>query len=405
MNGRTLSRQALALAGKVADEAVRLRRDFHQHPEIGFQEKRTTAVIAEFLAGLGLEVVRPRRATGVIGRLLPGGAAARRRPAIALRADIDALPVEEQNRTSFCSQNRGVGHLCGHDAHTGMLLAAARALAGIRERLPRPVTFIFQPAEECIPNGAPVMIAAGALRGVGEVYGLHVAPDRPLGVISNRVGPNMASMDRFDMEVIGRGGHGAIPHKTSDPVVATAAVIQALQTVVSRRIDPLEPAVVSVCTLSAPGAFNVIPDRVELKGTCRSLSPEVHAALPLLVRSLAAGAARANGCRIRMRYSRGTPVLVNSAAGVEKVRRLWRGLVACRPGGLIPRREPVAEGRPTMGGEDFAFYLQKLPGAFCFLGAAPAGGMTGSYHNPRFTLDERALVLGVALHVALALEG
>jgi len=404
VNGPELCRRALALAASVAAEAVRLRRDFHRHPEIGFQEQRTTGVIAGRLGELGLEVVRPRGRTGVIGRLLPAKAAARRRPAVALRADIDALPVQELNDCGFRSENPGVAHLCGHDAHAAMLLAAAQALAGERAELPRPVTFIFQPAEECIPNGAPVMIAAGALRGAGEVYGLHMAPDRPLGVLANRIGANMASMDRFDMEVVGKGGHGAIPHRTSDPVVATAAVIQALQTVVSRRIDPLEPAVVSVCTLSAPGAFNVIPDRVALKGTCRSLSPEVHAALPVLVRRLAGGAARAHGCRVRMRYSRGTPVLMNSAAGVEKVRRLWCGLIACRPGGMRPPREPVAEGRPTMGGEDFAFYLQKLPGAFSFLGAAPEGEPAAPYHNPKFTLNERALGLGVAMHIALALE-
>lgn len=400
MNGSALARRALALAATVSDEAVRLRRDFHQHPEIGFEEKRTTAVIVEYLESLGIEVTRPKDSTGAIGRLLPAKAAARRRPAIALRADIDALPTGEETDLPFRSTRPGCGHLCGHDAHTAMLLAAAKALAAERGRLPRPVTFIFQPAEECIPNGAPVMIAAGALRGVSEVYGLHMSTDWPVGTLSLRVGPLMASMDRFDLEIVGRGGHGAVPHKAKDPVVASAAAILALQTAVSRRIEPIEPAVVSVCTLEAPGAFNIIPERVKLAGTCRSLSPEVHARLPELVRELAGGAARAHGCRLRMRYSRGTPVLVNSREGVGRMSRLWTQLAEER--GVRTPGKPVVEGRPTMGGEDFSFYLQKVPGAFAFLGGAVAGG--ASYHNPRFMIDERALELGTALHVSLAME-
>jgi amidohydrolase len=403
VTGPRLARRALELAASVEAEALRLRRDFHQHPETGFREKRTTGVIVEYLKGLGLEVVCPARATGAIGRLVPGSAAARRRPALALRSDIDALPVGEESRLPFRSLHPGVGHMCGHDSHIAMLLAAASALSRERARLPRPVTFVFQPAEECIPNGAPVMIGAGALRGVAEIYGLHVAPDRPLGVLATRVGPMMASMDRLDLEIIGRGGHGAIPHKARDPVVAAAAVIQALQTAVSRRIDPLEPAVVSVCTLEAPGAFNIIPERVRLSGTCRSLSPEVHAALPDLVREIAGGAARGYGCRVRMRYSRGTPVLVNSAPGVDRVRRLWTALAAERGGPARPER-CLADSRPTMGGEDFAFYLQKVPGAFAFLGAAPPGGRAASFHSPHFVINERALAMGVALHLALALE-
>jgi len=391
------ARRALQLAESVAAEAVRLRRDFHRHPEIGFQEKRTTEVIVSYLTGLGLEVTRPRGHTGAIGRLLPAGAAERRRPAIALRSDIDALPLGEESDLPFRSEVPGRGHLCGHDTHIAMLLAAAQALAGSRASLPRPVTFIFQPAEECIPNGAPIMIAAGALRGVGEVYGLHISPEQPLFTLATRPGPLMASMDRIDMEVIGRGGHGAVPHKTRDPVVAAAAVISALQTVVSRRIAPIDPAVVSVCTLEAPGAFNIIPERVRLSGTCRSLSPEVHAALPGLVREVASGAARGLGCRLRLSYRRGTPVTVNAPGPVAKVRRLWPALAAGRRGRCV-------EMPPTMGGEDFAFYLQRVPGAFSFLGAGPARGRSAPFHSPHFAIDERALALGVALHVALALE-
>jgi amidohydrolase len=343
-------------------------------------------------------VTRPKGATGVIGRLLPGKSSARRRPAVALRADLDALPIGEESRRPFRSQTPGCGHLCGHDAHTAMLLAAAKALAAERRRLPRPVTFIFQPAEECIPNGAPKMIRAGALRGVGEVFGLHVATDRPVGSLATAPGPLMAAMDRFDLEVIGRGGHGAMPQMARDPVVAAAAVIGALQTAVSRRTSPLEAAVVSVCTLSAPGAFNVIPERVALSGTCRSLSAAVHAALPGLVRGIAVETARGYGCRVRFRYRRGTPVLVNAAESVARVRRLWSALAGEFGGGL-------AEAEATMGGEDFAYYLQRVPGAFSFLGAGPDRGRAAPFHSPRFAIDERALVLGTALHISLALDG
>jgi amidohydrolase len=391
-----LARRAVRLASRVAPEAIRLRRDIHRHPEIGFEERRTTDLIVEYLGGLGLDVIRPRKSTGAIARLTPGGAAGRR-PAVALRADIDALPMGERTGLSFRSRVPGKGHLCGHDAHTAMLLAAARVLAGESKKLPRPVTFIFQPAEECIPNGAPVMIKAGALDGVGEIFGLHVGPDRPVGVLAARPGPMMASMDSFHITVSGRGGHGAMPHNTRDPVVASAAVISALQTVVSRQTDPLDPAVVSVCTLEAPGAFNVIPSRVKMSGTARSLSRGLHARLPRMIRSTGSAAARANGCSLRCRYRRGTPVLVNSASGFDKVARLWSGLV--RAGAALQ----MVRNQPTMGGEDFAYYLENVPGCFAFLGAAPRKP-GGSFHNPGFLIDERALRLGVALHVCLAME-
>jgi amidohydrolase len=396
MKGLPLARRAIRLAASVERDAVRLRRDIHQHPEIGFEERRTTDLVCEYLGGLGIDVVRPRRSTGAIGRLAPPGAAARR-PALALRADIDALPMGEETRLPFRSKVPGKAHLCGHDAHTAMLLAAARVLAAERKKLARPVTFIFQPAEECIPNGAPVMIKAGALDRVGEIFGLHCGPDRPVGTLALRPGPMMASMDRFEITVLGKGGHGAMPHMTRDPVVAAAAVIGALQTCVSRQVEPLDPAVVSICNLEAGGAFNIIPSKVHMAGTSRSLSNSLHARLPEMIRKTAAGAARGYGCRVRCRYSRGTPVLVNSRDGFERVVRLWEALV--RAGAA--RR--VVENRPTMGGEDFAYYLEKVPGCFAFLGAAPRRP-AGSFHNPRFLIDERALKLGVALHLSLALE-
>jgi amidohydrolase len=396
VKGKALARRALKLAGSVESEAVRLRREIHRHPEVGFEEVRTTALIVDYLEELGLDVVRPHRCTGAIARLKPPGAAGRR-PGLALRADIDALPMGEETEVPFRSEVPGKGHLCGHDAHTGMLLAAAKALVGERKKLARPVTFIFQPAEECIPNGAPRMIEAGALEGVGEIFGLHVGPDRPVGTLATRPGPLMASMDRFDLTISGRGGHGAMPHAVKDPVVAAAAVIGALQTIASRQVHPADPVVVSVCTLEAPGAFNIIPTDVKMSGTTRSLSRALHARLPELVKKTAAGVARGYACRSRCRYRRGTPVLVNSPESFATISALWQGLIRTgRPG-------KVVESPPTMGGEDFAYYLEKVPGCFAFLGAAPRKP-GGSFHNPGFMIDERALKLGVALHLSLALE-
>jgi amidohydrolase len=392
-------RQALKLAAAVEAEAIALRREIHRYPEIGYEEVRTTGLIMNHLQNLGLDVWRPPGSTGAIARLTPRGPAGRR-PGIALRADIDALPIDEKTDLAFKSRVPGRAHLCGHDAHTAMLLGAASALSGarIRHSLPCPVTFIFQPAEECIPNGAPIMIAAGALEGVKEIFALHVSTARPVGSLALRVGPMMAAMDRFDMTINGKGGHGAIPHNTNDPVVASAAVISALQTIASRKVSPLDPVVVSVCTLEAGGAFNVIPDRVVMSGTARSLNSEVHARLPELIKSTAVAAARTQGCRVRCSYNRGTPVLVNALDQVERMRAAWGGLV--KAGAATD----CADFGPIMGGEDFAYYLQEVPGALAFLGAAPKKP-AGEIHNPKFVINERAMVLGIATHVSLVLEG
>ena len=396
MSTSSTVRLAWKLAASEKGTVVRLRRELHRYPEIGREEVRTSRFVAETLGRAGIEVCRPRNSTGVIGRLMPEDSAARKAPAIALRADMDALPADEKTGLPFRSRIAGRAHLCGHDAHSAMLLAAAQALSRERRRLSRPVVFIFQPAEEQVPGGARTMIEAGAMEGVGEVYGLHVSPDRPVGVLVNASGVMMAAMDRFEMTILGRGGHGGMPQNTRDPVVAAAAVVIALQTVVSRRVSPTDACVVSVCTIDAPGTFNVIPDQVRLTGTCRSLSSHVHAALPALVREIAAGVARSHGCRLRLRYTRGTPVLANAPAAVAKVRALWAALTRGAEGG-------VADAAPIMGSEDFAFYLERVPGAFSFLGAGPGRGSGAPLHSPRFTLNERALPLGVALHIALAL--
>ncbi|MCW8131304.1 MAG: amidohydrolase [Planctomycetota bacterium] len=380
----------LEQAQKIQPELVEIRRDLHRHPEIAFEEVRTGTRAAEFCEKLGLHVQRGAAKTGVVATLngdKPG-------PAVALRADMDALPIQEENEVSYRSTIQGKGHLCGHDAHTTMLMGAARLIAENKERIPFPVHFFFQPAEEVPNGGASKLIAEGHLDGVGEVFGLHVNPQLPTGVLGLRAGPTMASMDRFELRVEGLGGHGAMPHLSHDPVTTAAEIVLALQTVVARRIDPLDPAVVSVCQIDAGSAFNVIPQACRLIGTARSLSGHVRERLPELIEEIAQGVARAHGLNAACDYLQGTPVLVNRKESADKMARAIRNI-----GGKD------SEIRPTMGGEDFAWYLERVPGCFGFLGAGDGSAGTGQcFHHPRFNIDEGALAWGSALFLQLVLD-
>jgi amidohydrolase len=380
----------LELARQLQPELVEIRRDLHRHPEIAFEEVRTGTKAAEFCEALGLEVRRGAAKTGVVAVLnadKPG-------PAVALRADMDALPIHEENDVSYRSTVNGKGHLCGHDAHTTMLMGAARLIAQHKERIPFPVCFLFQPAEEIPRGGASKLIAEGHLEGVAEVFGLHVNPQLPTGVLGLRSGATMASMDRFEIHVEGVGGHGAMPHLSHDPVATAAEIVLALQTIVARRIDPLDPAVVSVCQIDAGSAFNVIPQTCRLIGTARSLSAHVRERLPELIEEISQGVARAHGLQAKCDYLQGTPVLVNRKESADKMAKAIRAI-----GGKD------SEIRPTMGGEDFAYYLEKMPGCFGFLGAGDGSPGTGQcFHHPRFNIDEAALAWGSAFFLQLVLD-
>lgn len=382
---------ALELARAIEPEMIALRRDLHQHPETAWEEVRTGTLIADTCERLGLQTRRAVARTGVIAVLnadKPG-------PALALRADMDALPVEEEGDAPYRSTVAGKAHLCGHDAHVAMLLGAAKILVQERERIPFPVWFVFQPAEEVPPGGAELLIAENCLDGVGEIYGLHVNPLLPVGCLGLRPGPFMASMDKFELTIEGRGGHGAMPHLTRDPVLAAAETVVALQSIVSRRVDPLEAAVVSVCVMDAGTVFNAIPSHARLVGTARSLSRPLGEALPRWIREIADGVAAAHGQRARLAYVHGTPVLVNPPEGTERMTRAFRAL-----GGTVQDLMPI------MGGEDFAFFLEKIPGCFAFLGAgdgsSPRPGQC--LHHPCFDIREEALVWGAALHVQMVLD-
>lgn len=369
-----------------------LRRDFHQHPELGFQEVRTAGIVARELRELGLEVTTGVAKTGVVA-LLEG---ARPGPTVLVRFDMDALPIQEETGAPYASQTPGVMHACGHDGHTAIGLTVARMLAERREQLAGRVKFVFQPAEEGM-GGAEAMVAEGVLENPRPdvVLGLHVWNERPVGWLGVTTGPAMAAADYLRITVTGKGGHGAAPHLTVDPVVAAAHIVTALQTVVARNVAPLEAAVVSVTRVRAGEAFNVIPSQAEMEGTIRTFLPAVRERVLERVQAIAAGVAGALGAQAEVTVQRLTPPVINDAAVAARVRA-----VAER---LFPEDE-IGEER-TMGSEDFAFFMEAIPGCYFFIGSANAArGLNYGHHHPKFDFDEAALWRGAALMVGAVLD-
>ena len=372
-------------ADQLGDQIRDWRRWFHAHPELTASEEQTARRVAGILREIGLEPVeRVGGMWGVTADLRVGD-----RPFVALRADMDALPVQEETGCEFASRNGGVMHACGHDAHMAMLLGAAKILAANRERLIRSVRFIFQPHEEHAPGGAPTMIAAGVLRDVEEIFGLHVWTPLKAGQLGTRVGSLMASGDIFDVTIRGKGGHAAMPDQCVDPIVAGADFVQALQTVVSRNVPMHEPAVVSVGQFQAGTTANVIPERARIRGTIRTFNPAIRELTRIRVREMAEAVAATHGARAEFKLLPGYPVLVNHAEATEHLR------AAAMAAGLGP--EGIVELPPLGVGEDFAYYCEQVPGAFAFLGAG--GGEETSYphHHPKFAIEESVLGLGAGV--------
>lgn len=384
----------LSIADAQTDEIVRLRRDFHKYPELSFVEHRTSDRIYEYLQELGLRIVK-YDTTGMWADLETPGA----EKCVAFRADMDALEMDEiagPHKAKFLSVNAGAAHCCGHDAHMAMLLAAARVLA--RDEAPRKhkIRFLFQHAEEKSPGGAIDLIDQGCLEGVDEVYGLHVIPPIPSGKFSLAAGPFMAAADELRMKIRGVGGHAAFPHLITDPIVGASHVVTALQSLVSRRTSPLESLVVSISTMrGGSGTTNVIPDEVELFGTVRTLSPELHERAPEWIEDVVTNTARAHGCEAEIDYGRGYPVLVNDAAATENAREAIHALFG--DAGFADTHEP------WMGGEDFARYALLRPSCYLFLGVgSEAKGITSPNHATDFDVDEDALWRGTAWFLQLA---
>ena len=379
-----------AVIERILPEVVETRHHLHRNPELSGSEAQTAALVAERLRGWGVEDVR----TGLAGHGVTGILRGRKDgPMFALRADMDALPIQETSGLAYASCSAGVMHACGHDGHTATLLGAANALAQLKEYLPGPVKFVFQPAEETT-GGADAMIAEGALEGVESIVALHGWPNLEIGQIGYRPGPMMASADRFDLTIRGKGGHAAYSHTTVDPVVVGAQIVAAFQTLASREVSPLDSVVVSVTQFHAGTAYNVIPGVAELKGTVRCLSNTLRNSMPGKMERIAAGLCAAFRAEYDFTYDPGPPVVVNDADVTARIEAVGRAL-------LGPDNVAFLE-TPSMGGEDFAYYLRDVPGAMFRLGV---GTDVTALHTPTYNFSDGALAHGVGMFTHLALGG
>jgi amidohydrolase len=372
------------------EDIVSLRRDIHREPELGFDTEKTAEKVLDALDGLPLEIQTGVAENGVVAILKGEGGDG---PTVALRADMDALPIHEETGLPFASETDGKMHACGHDGHTSMLVGAARVLSQrhLRERLNGTVKFVFQPAEEGQAGGR-AMVEEGVAEGVGSIFALHLWPGLQFGTAATKAGPLMAAADAFEMTVRGSGGHGAMPHLTADAVAIAAQVVTALQTIVSREVDPVEPAVLTVGEIGAGSAFNIIPEAARLGGTVRTLDADLRERLPKRIEELARGVARGMRGDVELDYRFSYPVTSNDADSAK--------LALAVAGELFSEDRAVELAHPSMGAEDFAFFLDKVPGAFVWLGVGDVSGL----HTPQFSFDEEILAQGAALLTALALE-
>jgi amidohydrolase len=371
----------------VDERVIEIRHHLHRRPELGLQEQETSALIARELEALPLNVTRNIYGTGVCALLESPRSDA---GTILLRADMDALPIQENTGSPFASEIPGVMHACGHDGHTAILLGTAMVLSRFRDKVPGNVKFLFQPAEET-EGGAAGMIEEGVLENprVDAAVGLHLWGSAPSGIVEYKAGPLMASPDVFSIRVVGKGGHAAMPHACVDPVPVAASIIQQLQTIVSRRVDPLDSVVISVCRVEAGTTHNVIPDEAVLEGTVRALVPEVRAAIPAMIENVARQAAAMHGAECIVDYTYRYPPLVNDEAITDLVRRSAADVL-----GADRVREAK---RPNMGGEDFAYFAQAVPSSFFFLGIAPSETELVRHHHPEFRIDDAVLKDGIAV--------
>lgn len=369
------------------DAIVSLRRRIHQEPDLSWQEARTAARVAEFLDGGGLTV---RSGLGGTGLLASTGGTGR---TVLLRVDMDALPLQETTGAPYASLVPNAMHACGHDGHVAMGAGAARVLAARRPA--GEVRVLFQPAEEG-EGGAQAMVAEGVLDGVTSVFGVHLWNELPVGTLGVKAGPLMAAVDRVQIVVHGRGGHGGKPHRSADPVVAAAHVVTALQTVVSRETSPLQSAVLTIGSVHGGQAFNVIPDEVVLLGTLRTFDDALRRSMPERVARIARGVAEGLGCTAEVEVRAGNPPVVNDAGMAE---------IAARAASAVVGAANVVSPEPTMGGEDMAVYFDRVPGCFVFVGSANAArGLDQPHHSPRFDFDEDALAIGTEFLVRVAEE-
>ena len=371
----------------IKDSIIHWRRDFHQYPELAFNEYRTGDVIAKELRSMGLEPKEKVGKTGVTADLECGDG-----PVIAIRADMDALPIEETSGLDFSSKNKGVMHACGHDGHMAMLLGAAKILSENRNKYNGTVRFIFQPAEEG-EGGARYMIDDGCLNGVDEIYGIHVWNYQSVGEVGIKDGPVLAAADMFDIRVRGIGGHGAAPQGTVDTIVVSSNLIQALQTIVSRNTNPLESTVITVGKINGGHNFNVISEEVSMSGTARAYTEKNQKLIKQRMEEVIDGIAKTYNAEITLDYKDGYPPTINHSEPTKKVLEAVSRIVGEKAG--MPYL--------SMGGEDFAYYLQKVPGCFFFVGSAPNEKelFETPHHCSHFNMDEKALLIGSSVYLNL----
>jgi amidohydrolase len=380
------------LPATLVDEVIAVRRDLHRNPELGFEEHRTSGIVQERLRRLGYEVHAGIAATGVVG-ILKGGRPGR---TVMLRADMDALPILEENDLVYRSKIDGKMHACGHDGHVAILLGAAELIADRKEDLAGSVCLLFQPAEEG-QGGAERMVQEGVIErfGIERAYGLHLNSKVACGMLAFREGPFYASADSIEIDVLGKGGHGSAPHDAIDPVYTAAAFVTTVQQVVSRQIDPLEPAVVTISSIHGGTIHNVIPRTVRMLGTVRAFSGGVRDAMPGRIERVLKSCCDAMGAQYEFSYVRRYPVTENDAGQTRYARALAERLIG-------PDRVMTAD--KLMGAEDFSFFAQRVPACFYTLGARPPEGPYRPHHSSTFDIDERALPAGVAMMTALALD-
>ncbi|GAK11291.1 p-aminobenzoyl-glutamate hydrolase subunit A [Geomicrobium sp. JCM 19039] len=362
------------------EEMVEIRRHLHKNPELSFQEVHTSAYIAEYHESLGNEVRRNVGGNGVVATMTGGKPG----PTVALRADFDALPIQDEKEVDYKSTVNGVMHACGHDGHTATLLVLAKALKHIQAEINGTVVFIHQHAEEKAPGGALPMIQDGAIDGVDVIFGTHLWSQDPLGTIQHCSGPFMAASDHFSIHVQGKGGHGALPHTTKDAVVIGTQIVSNLQTIVARRVNPLDSAVVSIGSFVAENAYNVIADHAKLIGTVRTFNEDVRNQIERDIEEIAVHTAKAGGAEVDYQYFRGYPAVVNHQTENEYLARVAQE---------VPGLTGVHEREALLAGEDFSHYLNEIKGTFFFTGAA-FGEREVNYphHHPNFDFDERAML-------------
>ncbi|MFJ5791115.1 amidohydrolase [Lysinibacillus sp. NPDC093197] len=368
------------------DEMVAIRRHLHMHPELSFQEKETANYISEYYQKLGVPVEPNVSGYGLIARII-GSKPGKR---IALRADFDALPIQDEKDVPYKSKVAGVMHACGHDGHTATLLIVGKLLWEMKDELAGEYVLIHQHAEEADPGGAIGMIQAGALNGVDAIFGTHLSSNHPTGMIGYRVGPLMAAVDSFELKIQGKGGHGAHPHQTKDAIVIGSQLVMNLQQLVARRVAPTESAVLTVGSFVASNADNIIADTAYLNGTIRTFDKDVRATMEREFKRVVQGTEIAQDCTIELDYRKGYPAIVNHEKETLFVRDIAQDIC------------DVVEIPATMGGEDFAYYLEEKPGTFFFTGAAP--DEYAPHHHPKFDIDEKGMLVAAKVMLSAALE-